>query len=199
MEKLAEGPTVSHRIGRRGLLTGGLAAVGTGVLLAREGVADASEPDAGVGTLPGAVTVVLQGVNWRMTAAKPPITSGDDPRSAPSGVRAVGSFLDTSGQPTGSFRSTPLGDSSDGPELHVLTLEDGLILGIGSGPLSEAHFAVVGGTGRYLGATGGYVARQFPQQPGRPGTAEFVITLLLAEQRTDAVLGVAPSSTTARS
>jgi hypothetical protein len=180
-------------------LTGGLAAVGTGVLIASEGPAQAAEPGTTLGTLPGAITVVLQGVNWRMTAAQPPITSGGDPRPAPSGVRAVGDFLDASGQPTGSFRSTPLGESSDGPELHILTLADGLILGIGSGPLSEAHFAVVGGTGRYLGATGGYVSRQFPRQPGKPGTAEFVITLLLAEQRTDAALGVAPSSHTARS
>jgi hypothetical protein len=83
--------------------------------------------------------------------------------------------------------------------LHALTLHDGLVLGLGSGPIGSADYAVVGGTGRYLGATGGYTARQFPVGAGGNGTAEFVITLLLAEQRSDAALGAAPSTSIARS
>jgi hypothetical protein len=182
-------------------LTGGLAAVGTGMLVAgTDGVARAAEAAApSVGTLPGGVTIVLRGVDWRMTVPVPPVAGSGVPRPAPSGLRAIGRLVDSSGADAGSFRSTPLGDSSDGPELHALTLSDGLILAIGSGPLAEAAFAVVGGTGNYLGATGGYIARQFPGTPGKPGTAEFVVTLLLAEHRTDLALGAAPSTPNTRS
>ena len=94
--------------------------------------------------------------------------------------------------------ATPIGAGSDGPQLHSLALRDGLLLGLGSGPTAEADYAVVGGTGRYLGAVGGYTCRQFPLGAGA-GTAEFVFTLLLAEQRSDAALGAAPTSSTTRS
>ena len=36
----------------------------------------------------------------------------------------------------------------------------------------------MGGTGRYAGARGTYVARQRRQELGGEGTAEFVLTLL---------------------
>ena len=41
----------------------------------------------------------------------------------------------------------------------------------------ENVFAIVGGTGKYLGVTGSYVARQNPLETGGDGTAEFTLTL----------------------
>ena len=36
---------------------------------------------------------------------------------------------------------------------------------------------MIGGTGRYAGATGSYVARQSLREHGGEGTAEFTLTL----------------------
>lgn len=178
------------------MITGGLAAVGTGVLAAGAASAEASTgalpPGGGLGRLPGAISLVLHGVDWRRAVPVP--TAG----GAVPDLRTVGQFVDQAGTTIGSFRSTPLAETAGSPELHVLTLHDGVVLGLGSGPLEEAAFAVVGGTGRYLGATGGYVVRQFPEAGGA-GTAEFAITLLLAEQRADAALGAAPTTSLSRS
>ena len=51
------------------------------------------------------------------------------------------------------------------------------IFGVGAGALGPATFAVIGGTGRYSGATGSYVARQSRRELGGDGTAEFTLTL----------------------
>ena len=59
--------------------------------------------------------------------------------------------------------------------LHTFELTGGTILGMGSGPLREATYAVIGGTGRFQGAAGSYVARQHPRDLGGDGTAEFVL------------------------
>jgi hypothetical protein len=47
-------------------------------------------------------------------------------------------------------------------EIHTFTLHDGTIHGLGSVARggAEGHFVVLGGTGRYSGAQGSYVARQ---------------------------------------
>jgi hypothetical protein len=63
-------------------------------------------------------------------------------------------------------------------ELHTFTLEGGTIHGLGSVARgAEGHFAILGGTGRYAGAQGSYVARQSSRELGGNGTAEFHLTL----------------------
>jgi hypothetical protein len=75
---------------------------------------------------------------------------------------------------------SPFGPSSHaaaGIEVHTFNLDDGTILGQGSHWGEEGRYAVVGGTGRYSGARGSYVARQRPVELGGDGTADFVFTL----------------------
>jgi hypothetical protein len=62
-------------------------------------------------------------------------------------------------------------------EMHTLNLLDGTLVGMGAATAGENVYAIVGGTGRFAGATGSYVARQYPIELGGDGTAEFVVTL----------------------
>ena len=61
-------------------------------------------------------------------------------------------------------------------EVHTFNLADGSLLGMGTTREAlggEEVFAILGGTGRYAGARGSYMARQRPQELGGDGTAEF--------------------------
>lgn len=65
-------------------------------------------------------------------------------------------------------------------ETHTFAFADGTLVGSGTatrdlGTLDS--FAIVGGTGRYAGATGTYTARQGPLELGGDGTAEYHINL----------------------
>jgi hypothetical protein len=63
-------------------------------------------------------------------------------------------------------------------ELHTFNLTEGTIHGLGTAVRgAEGQFLVLGGTGRYTGATGSYLARQLPRELGGNGTAEFHLTL----------------------
>jgi hypothetical protein len=63
-------------------------------------------------------------------------------------------------------------------EIHTFHLAEGTIHGLGATIRgAESHFVVLGGTGRYTGVSGGYVARQHPRELGGNGTAEFQLTL----------------------
>ena len=63
-------------------------------------------------------------------------------------------------------------------ELHTFSLKDGTIHGFGLSPRGgEGHFVILGGTGRYVGAQGSYVARQRQRELGGNGAAEFHLTL----------------------
>lgn len=66
-------------------------------------------------------------------------------------------------------------------EQHTFILSEGTIFGTGvsmSGMDSEGHFAIIGGTGRYCGARGSYVARQSHADFGGDGNATFTFTLV---------------------
>jgi len=63
-------------------------------------------------------------------------------------------------------------------ELHTFNLADGTIHGLGSAARgAEGHFAILGGTGRYTGARGSYVANLHLREHGGNGTATFHLTL----------------------
>jgi hypothetical protein len=63
-------------------------------------------------------------------------------------------------------------------EIHTFHLADGTIHGLGTPARgAEGHFVVLGGTGRYTGVSGSYVARQNARELGGNGTAEFNLTL----------------------
>ena len=62
-------------------------------------------------------------------------------------------------------------------ELHTFRLEGGTILGIGSTIAGESIFSIAGGTGRYAGSRGTYIAQQRLRELGGDGTAEFTIDL----------------------
>jgi hypothetical protein len=94
----------------------------------------------------------------------------------PNGVK-VGEFFSTLFALDSPFGPTPAG--ATGLEYHSFNLHDGTILGLGTGTNGgESVFAIVGGTGRYAGARGTYVADQRPRELGGNGTAEFRLTLV---------------------
>jgi hypothetical protein len=67
-------------------------------------------------------------------------------------------------------------------EHHTFVLEEGTILGSGVGTHQlepEDVFAIVGGTGRFAGASGTYLARQRHLEFGGDGAAEFAMTISL--------------------
>jgi hypothetical protein len=73
---------------------------------------------------------------------------------------------------------SPFGAGASSLEIHTFTLKGGTIHGLGTVTRgAEGHFVIVGGTGRYAGAQGSYVARQGARELGGNGTAEFDLTL----------------------
>jgi len=96
-----------------------------------------------------------------------------------------GELVDPSGASLGRFLGTSTafdvdpGDRSGAVsmESHTFQLADGTIHGMGTvQPGSDTVFAIVGGTGRYLGARGSYLARHMPIELGGDGSAAFTMT-----------------------
>ena len=61
-------------------------------------------------------------------------------------------------------------------ESHAFRLPDGTIHGMGTADGADSVFAIVGGTGRYVGARGSYTARHMPIELGGDGSAAFTMT-----------------------
>lgn len=91
-----------------------------------------------------------------------------------------GELVDTSGAALGRFLGTSTAFDTPEPsavESHTFQLTDGTIHGMGTvQPGSQTVFAIVGGTGRYLGARGSYAARHMPIELGGDGSAAFTMT-----------------------
>lgn len=168
---------------RRGLLGRGalLVAGALGIVAARrQGPAEAAAP-ATVSTVKG-TELRLYAQNFHLHA--PSHRAGQLPVK---GDRhsAYGELLDRAGgKVVGHFTSAHL--TQDSPftpavstlEIHTFHLEDGTIHGLGSALAGAAgHFVILGGTGRYTGASGGYVALQRQRELGGNGTAEFHLQL----------------------
>ncbi len=137
---------------------------------------------------PGSLTTLkLYGRQWHLFATDR--RRGERPLRGDS-VSTFGILHAEDGGQIGEFYSAgmvldhPLGSGRLGAanlEMHTFNLHDGTIAGMGSAVPGESVFAIVGGTGRYAGATGSYIARQYPLELGGNGTAEFRLTLKIEE------------------
>jgi hypothetical protein len=81
---------------------------------------------------------------------------------------------------SGVYLGFPLGESSLGAatsEVHTFRFVDGTIVGMGTVSGAESVFPIIGGTGRYAGATGSYAYSQSPYELGGDGTAMLRLTI----------------------
>ena len=104
-----------------------------------------------------------------------PVASRERQPAAPAPSVPFGDLLNARGKRIGSFQGVALSGHGGEMHLHTFDLGDGMILGLGSGGLEGSAYAIVGGTGRYAGATGAYAIRPANGLPGR--SAEFTFTL----------------------
>jgi hypothetical protein len=171
---------------RRDALKGGFALLGTAI-----GIGTASK--VGIAAEPSGMkttgTVVLHGRGWRISSQD--VRRGELPAA---GVRmlARGEIVDkpSRGRKIGNFFATYYTLNTPGKvarhepgslEMHTFVFADGTLVGTGvatATSASEGQFAIVGGTGRYHGARGSYVARQSHTDLGGDGTATFTLTLI---------------------
>ena len=174
------------RTTRRSVLRHGL--MGLGALAGIAGLAGLAErAREGAGRLPAqepAATLRLSGSDWHLTA--PGLRRGDLPRRGDQ-VSVSGVLrLATGDEEAGTFFSSVVhldAPTGHGPyatarlETHTFQLAEGTLVGIGTATGDgEEVFSIVGGTGRFLGVTGSYTARQSPLETGGDGTAEFNLT-----------------------
>jgi hypothetical protein len=152
--------TRSGILGRGLLLLGGLGVGGAGKLALDHGH-----------------SLVLYGSNWRGY-------DGNLPREGERIAVRGDLHAEADGASVGEFFATAVafGGAShpalaERQETHTFKLGDGSIFGTETAGGLEGSFAVLGGTGRYAGVRGTYVARQGHKELGGDGTAEFVFDL----------------------
>src|SRR5512139_1059909 len=176
--------TQRRRLLKRGaFFLGG--ALGLG-LTGKAGLDAAGSQGASVG---GALSMKVHGAGWRLTY--PDRRRGVVPQpgdrsssfgqlfTAPAGDK-IGEFYASSFQFGSPFGASDVAASA--METHQFNFRDGSIIGIGTlcdlcG--SQSVHAIIGGTGRYEGASGSYTARQNPIELGGDGTAEFEFNMIL--------------------
>lgn len=171
-------------LGRGAVLAGGLAAALGSWRSVRAAEHEVS-PSGASGSGPGTATLQLYGRGWHLQTANRKRgtlpTAGDqlamfgELLDAPEGEK-LGEFY-----AAGFFFDAPFGPSElsvANLEQHTFKLRDGTLVGMGTASQDEGVYAIVGGTGRYAGARGSYVARLQPIELGGDGSAEFTLTLL---------------------
>ena len=171
MSDNATKPKNSTRAGllrRLGLLAGG--ALGAGVAMRSTGGDTAT---AAVPLSRTASKLTLYGRDWRLH--RPGVAYGKLPAAGDAALPS-GRIVDSRERELGQFRAAALPGAA-AFHLHTFELAEGTILGIGANRLDEGSYAIVGGTGRYAGASGTYTARQFLRELGGDGTAEFTLNL----------------------
>lgn len=124
--------------------------------------------------------MVVRGVDWRLV--RPGVPPGTLP-PAGSVALPLGRLVGEDGSHLGMFESSLMPTSGQGAIFHQLVFEDGTISAVGPPTLSDATFAVIGGTGRFVGASGTYRIRQQPAPSG--GTAQFTFDITAAGGRND--------------
>jgi len=183
--------TTSRRTAiRRGLLTlagvCGVRAVAPALTIPpaeAAGVPPAPNTGAGVGPVP--ITLTFYGRRWHsyahgkrageVPAKGDRLVASGDLHSTPDGDK-VGEFHAAVFSLAAPGQIGPVGAGS--LELHTIVLPEGSIIGTGTAspdPDRDDAFAIVGGTGRFAGARGTYVARQGYRELGGDGTAELTL------------------------
>ena len=170
---------VSERTTRRSALKRGLAALGGLV-----GVGAGAQAGSAAAGTDGATALVLYGRAWRsysrdrqpgeLPRAGDRLTFQGELFDRPGGA-AVGELYAAAFTLHGPGAAA---GAAERLELHTFVLAGGTIVGTGAAGGESGVFAVLGGTGRYAGARGSYVARQGHHELGGDGTAEFVFSLL---------------------
>lgn len=142
---------------RRSLLAtlGVLGGAGVGAALLVEG-----EPDTGLGTKPGAAAVSGLPARLRGTGISRARPGAEPGRLPPRGTPSLPfGDLDADGQMVGRFDTSAVQGGRETLHLQRLTLPGGMLVGLGPSA-EEASFVIVGATGAYAGASGGYVVRR---------------------------------------
>jgi hypothetical protein len=170
------------QVGRRAILKrGALGAASVAAVAVAAGAATTSSRPTAVAGPVGSETIRLIGRGWHADSAKATLPGKGDRYSV------YGELYEPSGNKAGEFFSSNVG--TDSPfqitgegrgafEIHTLSLAGGTIVGVGIGGGSERSYAIVGGTGKYAGARGSYVARQDTYGLGGDGNAELLLTLI---------------------
>lgn len=174
---------------KRGLLLMGAAA---GVGTAGKALTGKSKSDAPVQVKgPKTEQLTLHGRQWHVTSTE--LKPGQLPDRGHRLLARGELVAEGDGGKVGEFYATSFGleapnragpDGAATLELHTFNLADGSIIGTGTARAAldaDDVFAIVGGTGRYVGARGSYVARQQHQEFGGDGTARFSLTLITEE------------------
>lgn len=178
------------RTTRRGILgMGALALAGLAGAVGLGAAVERSRGGADIGVVAGSAgkPIRLHGSGWHLQAAD--LKRGVLPRPGDR-VTISGLLSSTPGGPTiGSFFATSMHLDTPGAagstyaemQMHTIQLPEGSLVGMGTAMAgSETTYAVIGGTGRYTGATGSYSAVQRPFEVGGDGTAELSLNLKLS-------------------
>jgi hypothetical protein len=153
-------------------LLGAGAAAGTATGIAVKEIT--AQPAAAAPAVPAALTTMT--LHAQRVAIE---VVGQEPgRLPPVGApfTARGAVVDGSGASLGNFTISPLPGGAPGLQLHTFELDGGTLMGIGLATGGDGTFAIIGGTGRYRGASGTYTARIGAGGNGRP-TAQFDLSL----------------------
>ncbi|MDH3307088.1 MAG: dirigent protein [Acidimicrobiia bacterium] len=165
---------------RREIIRNGV--VAGGVLFGAAAVYRSDSPDSG--NQPASTMIQARGLRL----SSPDFRKGRQP-SAGERILVTAELFDVTGETAvghlyGEY--VALGNSRGGAgspaslETHTFAFADGTLIGRGAATRDLTtldSFAIVGGTGRYAGATGTYTARQGPLELGGDGTAEYQINL----------------------
>jgi hypothetical protein len=177
MAEASKGSTRGGLLGRGLLLAAG--ALGLGGAVKRSSEAGAERPAS------AATELTLFGRQYHLHA--PERRAGQVPQKGDRLTAYAELAERPGGSPVGDFTAAHL--ALDSPfagassiEIHSFNLADGTIHGLGSAARgADGHFVILGGTGRFAGATGSYLARRLPRELGGDGTAEFHLTLAAPE------------------
>ena len=168
--------------GRRTILKrGAIGAASVAAIAVAAGTQSSPQRAAPAIAASGSQTIRLVGRSWHADSAKAALPGKGDRYAV------YGELLNPAGDKVGEFFSQNVGVDSpfqltgEGVgsfEIHTLSLPEGTIVGVGVGGGQERSYAIVGGTGKYAGARGSYLARQDTYGLGGDGKAELLLTLL---------------------
>ncbi len=121
-------------------------------------------------TLPVTMSLVVRDVRFKAPDLKPGVLPNGASVDLPHGK-----LWDLGGSAVSTFAGGMLPGSSGLIAFQRFTFSDGSLIGMGSGKLDGEEYAVVGGTGRYSGASGSYLIRLRPGATGRD--AAFLVNV----------------------